>query len=99
VQAPIDVLPGKRVVEIKSSGFSKASGVRELMKHAPFQGRVPVFFGDDITDDSVFAIMPDLRGLSFSVGRRARGVAGQFSRPRDLRRWLAELAESEASRK
>ena len=48
-----------------------------------------MFFGDDVTDDSVFAIMPDLAGLSFSVGRKARGVAGQFGRPRDVRRWLA----------
>jgi len=92
-EAPIDVLPGKRVVEIKPSGFSKASGVRELMTYSPFKGRRPVFFGDDVTDDSVFAIMPDLAGLSFSVGRKARGVAGQFGRPRDVRRWLAELAE------
>ena len=96
-EAPIDVLPGKRVVEIKPSGFSKASGVRELMAHTPFEGRCPVFFGDDVTDDAVFAIMPDIAGLSFSVGRKARGVAGQFGRPRDVRRWLANLAEREAA--
>jgi trehalose 6-phosphate phosphatase len=96
-EAPIDVLPGKRVVEIKPSGFSKASGVRELMTHVPFKGRCPVFFGDDVTDDAVFAIMPDIAGLSFSVGRRARGVAGQFGRPRDVRRWLTNLADPEAA--
>jgi trehalose 6-phosphate phosphatase len=97
-EAPIDVLPGKRVVEIKPSGFSKAVGVRELMTHAPFKGRCPVFFGDDVTDDSVFAIMPDIAGLSFSVGRKARGVSGQFGRPRDVRRWLVGLVEHEVSR-
>jgi trehalose 6-phosphate phosphatase len=95
--AAIDVLPGKRVVEIKPSGFSKASGVRELLTHMPFKGRCPVFVGDDVTDDSVFAIMPDLAGLSFSVGRKARGVSGQFDRPRDVRRWLAELAASRSA--
>jgi trehalose 6-phosphate phosphatase len=96
-EAPIDVLPGKRVVEIKPSGFTKASGVRELLMHMPFKERRPVFFGDDVTDDSVFAIMPDLAGLSFSVGRQARGVAGQFGRPRDVRRWLTFLAEHEVA--
>lgn len=96
-EAAIDVLPGKRVVEIKPSGFSKASGVRELMTHAPFEGRRPLFFGDDVTDESVFSIMPDLAGLSFSVGRNVRGVVGQFDRPRDLRRWLAELAASRST--
>src|SRR6059058_348534 len=76
--APIEVLPGKCVCEIKHSGCTKATGVRELMTHAPFKGRRPLFIGDDVTDESVFAIMPDLNGLAFSVGRRAKGVAGHF---------------------
>src|SRR5450432_1940118 len=80
--APIEVLPGKCVCEIKHSGFDKASGVRELMTHEPFQGRRPIFIGDDVTDETVFAIMPELEGLAFSVGRRAHGVAGHFDEPR-----------------
>src|ERR1700736_2255361 len=86
--APIEVMPGKCVCEIKPSGFSKASGVIELMSHQPFKGRRPVFVGDDVTDESVFAIMPDFGGLAFSVGRRAHGVAGHFEEPRDVRQWL-----------
>src|ERR1700724_1510466 len=89
--APIEVLPGKQVCEIKHSGFNKASGVKELMTRAPFRGRRPFFIGDDVTDESVFAIMPDFGGLAFSVGRRAHGVAGHFDEPRDVREWLAHL--------
>ncbi len=89
--APIEVLPGKFVCEIKHSGFTKATGVRELMTHEPFKGRRPVFLGDDVTDETVFAIMPDFDGLSFSVGRLAQGVAGQFSGPAEVRRWLTHL--------
>jgi trehalose 6-phosphate phosphatase len=94
--APIEVLPGKCVCEIKHSGFNKASGVIELMNHEPFKGRLPIFVGDDVTDESVFAIMPDFGGLPFSVGRRARGVANHFGEPRDVREWLARLAEEES---
>jgi trehalose 6-phosphate phosphatase len=94
--APIEVLPGKCVCEIKQSGFDKATGVRELMTHEPFLGRRPIFIGDDVTDESVFAIMPDLGGLAFSVGRRAQGVAGHFDEPRDVRAWLARLIDGEA---
>jgi trehalose 6-phosphate phosphatase len=97
--APIEVLPGKCVCEIKHSGFTKATGVRELMTHVPFRGRLPVFVGDDVTDESVFAIMPDFGGLAFSVGRRAQGVAGHFDEPRDVRAWLARLADDEAAAK
>ncbi|MCP4620669.1 MAG: trehalose-phosphatase [Bradyrhizobium sp.] len=93
--APIEVLPGKQVCEIKHSGFTKASGVRELMTHAPFKGRRPFFIGDDVTDESVFAIMPDYKGVAFSVGRRARGVAGHFDAPSDVREFLARLLDDE----
>lgn len=91
--APIEVLPGKAVCEIKHSGVTKATGVRELMSHAPFKNRRPVFLGDDVTDETVFAIMPDYDGLSFSVGRQARGVAGTFAGPSDVRHWLARLLD------
>ncbi len=94
--APIEVLAGKCVCEIKQSGFDKATGVRELMAHEPFRGRRPIFIGDDVTDESVFAIMPDLGGLAFSVGRRAQGVADHFDEPRDVRAWLARLIDGGA---
>ena len=61
------------------------------MTHAPFRGRRPIFIGDDVTDESVFAMMPDLGGLAFSVGRRAQGVTDYFDEPRDVRAWLAHL--------
>ena len=90
--APIEVMPGKCVCEIKHSGFNKATGVTELMTHEPFKGRRPLFIGDDVTDESVFAIMPDYNGLSFSVGRRARGVDGHFDAPANVREFLARLS-------
>jgi trehalose 6-phosphate phosphatase len=93
--APIEVLPGKCVCEIKHSGFTKASGVLELMTREPFKGRRPFFIGDDVTDETVFAIMPDLDGLAFSVGRRAKGVAGHFDAPSDVRDFLTHLLDDE----
>ena len=92
-EAPIEVLPGKCVFEIKHAGFTKANGVRELMKQAPFKGRKPLFIGDDVTDESVFAIMPDMNGLAFSVGRRAEGVNGHFDAPSDVREFLAHILD------
>jgi trehalose 6-phosphate phosphatase len=89
--APIEVLRGKGVCEIKHSGFNKASGVRELMTHDPFKGRRPIFISDDVTDKSLFAIMPEFGGLTFSVGSRAHGVSGHFQDPREVRGWLAHL--------
>jgi trehalose 6-phosphate phosphatase len=95
--APIEVLPGKAVIEIKHAGFSKASGVRELMTHAPFAGRRPVFVGDDTTDETVFAILPELDGIGFSVGRQVAGLAGCFETPAHVRAWLERLAPADES--
>jgi trehalose 6-phosphate phosphatase len=94
--APIEVLPGKCVCEIKPSGFTKATGVRELMTHEPFRGRRPIFIGDDVTDESVFAMVPEYGGLAFSVGRHVQGVAGYFGEPREVREWLARLVDDHA---
>ena len=95
--APLEALPGKAVIEIKHAGFSKATGVRELMRHAPFAGRRPVFIGDDVTDETVFAILPDLGGIGFSVGRQVAGLAGCFETPGEVRAWLERLAPADES--
>ena len=94
---PIEVLSGKAVIEIKHVGFSKGTGVRELMTHAPFRGRRPIFIGDDATDETVFAILPEFDGLGFSVGREIAGLTGHFDAPADVRAWLEQLAPADKS--
>jgi trehalose 6-phosphate phosphatase len=36
-----------------------------------------------------------LKGLSFSVSRRAKGVNGHFHAPSDVRAWLSGLLDDE----
>lgn len=84
----VEVLPGQAVVEIKQAGFNKGTAVRELMTYPPFQGRRPVFIGDDTTDELVFPVLAELDGIGFSVGRRVEGARGCFDAPRDVRNWL-----------
>jgi trehalose 6-phosphate phosphatase len=89
-----EILPGRSVIEVKQVGFNKATGVQELMSRPPFAGRSPIFLGDDVTDESVFAIIPELAGLSFSVGRRVAGTDGCFESPHHVRTWLEHIATS-----
>jgi trehalose 6-phosphate phosphatase len=89
--AAIEVLPGKFVVEIKSAGVSKALAVEKLMTIPPFAGRRPIFIGDDVTDETVFPVVPEFDGLGFSVGRTVPGNDGCFKNPEDVRRWLDAL--------
>lgn len=87
----LEMLPGKAMIEVKRPGISKGAAVRALMTQAPFSGRRPIFIGDDVTDESVFAVMPALGGESFSVGRRFAGVPHVFAAPAAVRRALAQL--------
>lgn len=87
-----EVLPGKMMIEIKRPGIDKGGGVRELMRHKPFHDRMPVFIGDDVTDEAAFAALPGFGGKGYSVNREFDGLSGIFSAPDEVRRALQQLA-------
>jgi trehalose 6-phosphate phosphatase len=88
----LEMLCGKAVIEIKPRAFNKGTAVRELMSIPPFAHRIPLFIGDDVTDESVFEILPALGGFGYSVGREVAGVSGMFGGPQNVRDWLAGVA-------
>jgi trehalose 6-phosphate phosphatase len=67
-RAGLEVQRGKRVAEIKPAGFDKGSAVLEYLKESPFVGRIPVYIGDDLTDEHGFAVVNELDGISIKVG-------------------------------
>lgn len=89
----VEILPGKLVVDVKPAGINKGTAVGELMQHAPFSGRRPIFVGDDTTDVPVFGIIPAFGGQAYSVGGIAAAVDGHFETPADVRSWLARMAD------
>jgi len=97
-EGAVEVLPGKAVIEIKKSGFNKGTALRDLMAHAPFAGRKPIFVGDDVTDEAAFAVVPEFDGMAISVGRMVPGVAQRFEAPSDVRRWLEHIAKDGSGR-
>ena len=90
--ANLEFLLGKQVIDIKPKHFSKGSAVRDLMRRKPFAGRKPLFVGDDTTDESVFAILPEFNGMSFSVGRRAANTVSKVDAPKDVCAWVERIA-------
>ena len=62
------VLHGKMVSEVKPRHADKGSAIHAFMCEAPFMGRVPVFMGDDVTDEDGFAAVNVLEGHTIHVG-------------------------------
>lgn len=92
----IELLNGKAVLEIKHRGYNKGTGVRELMSFAPFNGRRPIYIGDDKTDEFAFAVMPEFDGMAVSVGRRISWVEHCIDSPAKVRAWLDHLSAEAA---
>lgn len=90
---PLEILPGKLVVDVKPAAINKGSAVNDLMKYPPFVGRRPIFVGDDTTDIPVFAVIPKFGGHAYSVGGIIADVDGHFETPELVRSWLARIAE------
>lgn len=59
---------GKCVVELKSAGVDKESAILKFMQEAPFAGRIPLFVGDSLIDETGFRQVNALEGISVKVG-------------------------------
>jgi trehalose 6-phosphate phosphatase len=88
----VEILFGKAVIDVKPKDFNKGTAVIELMNQAPFVGRTPLFIGDDTTDESVFAILPELSGIGYSAEREMKGADGVIPSPEHVRSWLEQLS-------
>jgi len=71
--------------EVKPLGADKGTAVRGLMAASPFRDRLPIFIGDDVTDEDGMAAARELGG----AGLRVQDV---FGAPQGVRDWLAGAA-------
>jgi trehalose 6-phosphate phosphatase len=83
-----EILSAHMAFEIRNRALNKAVAVYELMKHAPFIGRVPVFVGDDVTDEDGFRAAREMGGLALHVHQVFGG------KPSNVRRWLKAFCHS-----
>lgn len=67
--------PGNHVIEFVGSGHDKGRALQQLMQQPLFQGRRPLFIGDDLTDEHGFRAAQQLKGIGVLVGQRNESVA------------------------
>lgn len=87
--AGYEMQPGSQVIELKPEGMDKGKAVANLLSTRPFHGRVPVYVGDDLTDEHGFATANLESGLSVRVGHREPTLARySLPEPAAARAWL-----------
>ena len=62
------LMAGKMVYEARPIGTDKGTALRAFMDEKPFAGRVPIFVGDDVTDEDGFRAAQDLGGVGIKIG-------------------------------
>lgn len=86
------LLRGKMVVELLPTGMDKGRAIGDFLALPDFAGRVPVFVGDDVTDEAGFAVVNEAGGLSVRIGAASEETAARhvLEDGRALRRWLRQ---------
>jgi trehalose 6-phosphate phosphatase len=88
--AGFQLMSGKSSVEIVVNGVCKGQAIERFMACPPYAGRRAVYFGDDVTDESGFAVVNRLDGLSVRVGSgRQTEARHQLPSPGAVLQWLA----------
>lgn len=81
--------PGNHVLELKPEAADKGTAIAAFLEHAPFRGRVPVFAGDDLTDEHGFETVNGHGGISVLVGERGGSAARhRLADPAAVHAWL-----------
>jgi trehalose 6-phosphate phosphatase len=84
------ILPGHMSFEIRHRSLHKGRAVAMFLGMAPFRGRVPVFVGDDVTDEDGFCAARERGGLGLHVRDAFQG------KPSEVRRWLGGFGRKNA---
>ena len=83
------LIAGKKVFELAPADHNKGAAISTFLEVAPFRGRIPVFIGDDVTDEDGFIIVNDLAGVSIRVGDSGQTAAAYSLRDTTaVREWL-----------
>jgi trehalose 6-phosphate phosphatase len=92
------LLHGKMVCELKPPGIDKGRAIAAFLDEPPFAGRLPVFAGDDVTDEAGFETINQQGGVSIRIGD-SRPTAAAYGCPNvaAMQTWLLELLGAEAS--
>lgn len=90
--AALKLITGKCIAEILPVSVDKGTAIAEFMKSPPFRGRIPIFAGDDVTDEDGFAMVNSMNGVSIKIGSGPSQAAYGLETADAMRFWLSQLS-------
>ncbi|MEP2828941.1 trehalose-phosphatase [Parvibaculum sp.] len=88
----LQLMDGKMVLEVKPGHVNKGHAIEKLMSLPPFSGRVPVFAGDDRTDEDGFGVVNALKGVTIKIGEGESVAAYRLASVGVFVAWLKDAA-------
>lgn len=85
-------------MEIKPKGSNKGDAIAAFMQEAPLLAGSCVF-GDDLTDETGFAVVNRAGGISVKVGIGPTQATWRLDGVRDVWRWLEQINSSQQESK
>lgn len=87
-----DLHHSKMAYELRPTGIGKDISMRRLMEQDGFLGTLPIFFGDDVTDEPALHWVAEQGGISVKIGEGETAAGCRLESPqaarRTLRRWV-----------
>jgi trehalose 6-phosphate phosphatase len=92
LETDIEMIPGRLVYELKARSVNKGTAVARLADTPAFSRRMPVYVGDDHTDEYGFQEVLARGGIAVQVGpSQAPPGCLWIESPSEMRRWLGGL--------
>jgi trehalose 6-phosphate phosphatase len=93
----LQVTEGKKVLEVRPPiDWNKGKSIEWLLQIYGTPRSLPIFAGDDVTDEDGFTILHKIGGISIFVGKDKASSAADYylDSPEQLYHWLGKLLET-----
>lgn len=88
---------GNMVSEVALAGIDKGTALRQFMDAPPFERRVPIMAGDDVTDEDAIIAAQELGGFGIKVGDAPTAARYRAASIETFLVWLDKVSLQEAT--
>lgn len=85
------IVHGNMIAEFSAAVATKGTAVEAFMTETPFRDRMPVFAGDDVTDEDGFRAVARLGGVGIKVGAGETAASHRVADIEAFLNWMGRL--------